>query len=101
LRGGPPSTLLRTRAAQHRQTWKIREYGLSASDDVQPLAIGDPMRGFFPENATVSETPGKLLITEAGKMTCYTRSSDLSNLSEETISDIVVVGEVSIPLHPH
>ncbi|TCD67735.1 hypothetical protein EIP91_011977 [Steccherinum ochraceum] len=97
LSGAPPATLQRSLVAQHRQTWKLREYHIYEDDADSssspptkpsppssprprdgshdttdgegrtPLSPGNPARGYVPNGTEVREGPTSLEIVEPGR----------------------------------
>ncbi|CAL1698286.1 unnamed protein product [Somion occarium] len=101
LSGAPPATLQRSLVAQHRQTWKLREYHLLISDedeDVQPLPPGNPARGYIPLGTQVHEGPHTLELTAAGSNEPLVYQS-WSNLQKSgvpikgRVKDVFITGE--------
>jgi hypothetical protein len=93
--------------AQHRQTWKLREYHLTVStgadgitDGTKSLSSGDPLKAFFPSGIRIHEHAGIVEVLEPGKMAplFYRQPSACSAEAEgfkcPEIQDIIVVGEV-------
>jgi hypothetical protein len=95
--------------AQHRQTWKLREYHLTVSSGThcisggaksQSLGSGDPLKAFFPSGIRIHEHAGTAEVHEPGKPAplSYTQPSayGVENRGFECpeIQDIIVIGEV-------
>ncbi|KAI0339133.1 hypothetical protein BDW22DRAFT_1362095 [Trametopsis cervina] len=72
LSGAPPSILHRSLVAQHRQTLKIQEWHLIEDEDSslssrpQPLAAGNPCRGYVPNDLAVRVVGDSLELTMPG-----------------------------------
>ncbi|KAI6037966.1 hypothetical protein EDC04DRAFT_3141777 [Pisolithus marmoratus] len=98
LSGGPPSVLRDCQVAQHRQTWKLREYHLLGSqeslDKVQRLGLGDALRAFFPSGVRLREYSESLEVYVPGMEEAihYQRSLH-SKALEQSVGDIIVIGE--------
>jgi hypothetical protein len=106
LSGRSPSVLHNCMVAQHRQTWKLREYHLTVStgadgitDGTKSLSSGDPLKAFFPSGIRIHEHAGIVEVLEPGKMAplFYRQPSACSAEAEgfkcPEIQDIIVVGE--------
>src|SRR5262245_23559135 len=85
LRGAPPSVLQHSLLGQHRQTWKLREYHLSAPDFSQagsdinaapsPMPPGDPLRAHIPSGARFREFSDRMEVVGPLGTVYYQRSS--------------------------
>lgn len=108
LSGRSPSILHNCMVAQHRQTWKLREYHLTVSSGTdcisggaksQSLGSGDPLKAFFPSGIRIHEHAGTAEVHEPGKPAplSYTQPSayGVENRGFECpeIQDIIVIGE--------
>ncbi|KAG1797086.1 uncharacterized protein HD556DRAFT_1233823 [Suillus plorans] len=105
LSGRPPSILHNSMVAQHRQTWKLREYYLTVSRGADgiaggleslPLSSGDPLKAFFPSGIRIHEHAGSAEVHEPGKIVplSYRQPSACGVEAEGLdIQDIIVVGE--------
>ncbi|EIW76650.1 hypothetical protein CONPUDRAFT_139394 [Coniophora puteana RWD-64-598 SS2] len=107
LSGGPPSALQKSLVAQHRQTWRLREYHLMVADtdgrSKRCLATGDPLRGFFPVGTHIRETSGGIevqqprtedaLCYQSSSSSPHSPSSDPNHSHWREIADIMIVGE--------
>jgi hypothetical protein len=95
--------------AQHRQTWKLREYhltvsrgadGIAGGADPPSLSSGDPLKAFFPSGIRIHEHAGTAEVHEPGKMAplSYRQSSacgvENKGFGCPEIQDIIVIGEV-------
>lgn len=92
--------------AQHRQTWRLREYyltvsrsadGIAGGVESPPLSSGDPLKAFFPSGIRIHEHAGSAEVHEPGKMVplSYRQPSACGVEAEGLdIQDIIVVGEV-------
>ncbi|KAG0706198.1 hypothetical protein DFH29DRAFT_980491 [Suillus ampliporus] len=107
LSGRSPSILHNCMVAQHRQTWKLREYhlmvsregdGIAAGANSSSLSLGDALKAFFPPDIRIHEHSGSAEVHEPGKTaplfyrrpsTCDTEEAE----GLEYIQDIIVVGE--------
>ncbi|KAH7927562.1 hypothetical protein BV22DRAFT_1006674 [Leucogyrophana mollusca] len=109
LSGGPPPILHKSLVAQHRQTWKLREYRLvppsdadSYPDNTRPLSSGDPLRAYFPLGTHIRESSSAIEVREPGRQDAlrYLRwapfdSDEISNREIQRLQDIIILGEVS------
>ncbi|KAG2151014.1 uncharacterized protein EDB93DRAFT_316413 [Suillus bovinus] len=108
LSGRPPSILHNCMVAQHRQTWKLREYyltvsrgadGLAGSAKSPSLSSGDPLKAFFPSGIRIHEHSGGAEVHEPGKTVplSYRQPSvcgvEAEGFKSIEIQDIIVVGE--------
>jgi hypothetical protein len=93
LRGAPPSVLTRGLVAQHRQTWKIREHVLLEGD---PLAAGDALHAFIPENTSIQEVAGVATAEESGQSAKYIRCTNIPESDIAGAQDIIITGDVSM-----
>jgi hypothetical protein len=113
LAGAAPDVLYRSSVAQHRQTWKLREYhyrrrpAISGAEEDEirkrkgvPLASGNPLRGYFSPGTRVEEASGRTWIEfkrDDGTVR-YERarsaSEGRSDEDEEDVEDVIVTGEV-------
>lgn len=99
LSGAPPPILCNCLVAQHRQTWKLREYYLLYSQEglsnAHILGAGDPLHAFFPPGTRLRESSDSLEIYEPKSEHAlhYQRSSHPA-IHDQSVIDIVVVGEV-------
>ncbi|KAK7688669.1 hypothetical protein QCA50_008207 [Cerrena zonata] len=97
LSGAPPATLQRSLVAQHRQTWKLREYYLF-DDGSSPLPPGNPSRGYIPDGAAVREVSDGLEMKEVGSQEAIVYHS-WSTLQKNGVSltdkvkDVFITGE--------
>ncbi|TFK48269.1 hypothetical protein OE88DRAFT_1664754 [Heliocybe sulcata] len=107
LSGAPPLVLLNSLVAQHRHTWKLREYhftsaypisrsssGSARSDcAASPISPGDPLRGFLPEGARMEENQeeGIVEVWERGKDVPLVYRSAAEG--EGRVRDVLIVGE--------
>jgi len=99
LSGGPPPVLRDCLVAQHRQTWKLREYHLLNAQDslkiIRPLALGDALSAFFPSGTRIRELSGSLEVNElAREETLQYKRSVRSGMDDPSIADIIIIGEV-------
>lgn len=130
LSGAPPHFLQNILVAQHKQTWKLREYHLlSPSDtclllgvnsDPEPVTPGSALQAYFPLGTHIEETAQGLVITEpgAGKTPLlYERTTGLQgkplptnkdtedetglNSRKRHVLDVIITGEVGCSLHLH
>ncbi|KAG2039047.1 hypothetical protein BDR03DRAFT_952673 [Suillus americanus] len=108
LSGRSPSILHNCMVAQHRQTWKLREYHLTVSRGADGIAdgaespslsSGDPLKAFFPSGIRIHEHAGGAEVHEPGKMAplSYRQSpacgEEAKGFKCAEIQDIIVVGE--------
>ncbi|EGO28705.1 hypothetical protein SERLADRAFT_446117 [Serpula lacrymans var. lacrymans S7.9] len=110
LSGAPPPILHRSLVAQHRQTWKLREYHLLETDvdsssglsDPGPLSPGDPLRAYFPVGTRIREHSNEIQIHEPGRSeplryqrppSCALNVSLMTDNYTRSLKDIIVVGE--------
>ncbi|KIM61866.1 hypothetical protein SCLCIDRAFT_120843 [Scleroderma citrinum Foug A] len=98
LSGGLPPVLRDCLVAQHRQTWKLREYHLLDSQDdlkvMRPLALGDALSAFFPNGTRIRELSGSLEVHELGREeTLQYARSVRSGMGDPSIVDIIIIGE--------
>ncbi|KAG1740669.1 hypothetical protein EDB19DRAFT_1708301 [Suillus lakei] len=108
LSGRSPSILHNCVVAQHRQTWKLREYhltvsrgadGITGGAKLPSLSSGDPLKAFFPPGIRIHEHAGSAEVHEPGKTAplSYRQSSACGAEAEgfecPEIQDIIVVGE--------
>ncbi|KAI0076883.1 hypothetical protein K474DRAFT_1597216 [Panus rudis PR-1116 ss-1] len=122
LSGAPPQTLHRSLVAQHRQTWKLREYHLvefdtevdnnidTAPHSVRPLGPGNPSRGYIPNGTELDETVDTLEIFEQGSReaiiyrSCDSIKKDIQKMGSDKwkgkVKDVIVTGEVRCPRFP-
>lgn len=101
LSGGLPPVLRDCLVAQHRQTWKLREYHLLDSQDdlkvMRPLALGDALSAFFPNGTRIRELSGSLEVHELGREeTLQYARSVRSGMGDPSIVDIIIIGEVNL-----
>ncbi|EPQ55881.1 hypothetical protein GLOTRDRAFT_138631 [Gloeophyllum trabeum ATCC 11539] len=96
LSGAPPRVLLNSLVAQHRHTWRLREYRCARAG--RRVGAGEPLRGFLPPGVRVEErqAEGVLEVWEAGRAepAVYTRlgAGEVGERQEE-VGDVLVVGE--------
>ncbi|THH28764.1 hypothetical protein EUX98_g5427 [Antrodiella citrinella] len=106
LSGAPPITLQHSLVAQHRQTWKLREYHLDEKSTSQegngtatavPLSPGNPARGYVPNGTHVREGPTHLEIIDPGrkKPHIYHSLASLAARRENgaRVKDVFITGE--------
>ncbi|KAH7911286.1 hypothetical protein BJ138DRAFT_1006932 [Hygrophoropsis aurantiaca] len=112
LSGGAPPILHKSLVAQHRQTWKLREYHLmnpsennNLGESLAPLSAGDPLRAYFPIGTRISDCSNAIEVREPGKpdVLRYARSAScgnatLSGQDFQRLKDIIILGEVHFPL---
>lgn len=84
--------------AQHRQTWKLREYHLLSSqeslDKAQRLDLGDALRAFFPSGVHLRELSESLEVCAPGmKEAIHYQRSSYARTREQSVGDIIVIGE--------
>jgi len=104
LSGAPPLVLLNSLVAQHRHTWKLREYHFTSASPLPhiypnpspaPISPGDPLRGFLPEGLRIEENEeeGVVAVWElgAGAPVVYRRAG--SNEGRVSARDVLVIGE--------
>ncbi|KIK98448.1 hypothetical protein PAXRUDRAFT_823872 [Paxillus rubicundulus Ve08.2h10] len=99
LSGGAPAVLCDSLVAQHRQTWKLREYHLIELQDLtgkktQPLELGDPLKAYFPSGTRMTELSDSAEVHEPGRgdILHYWRPSHAVSHDRQVI-DIIVLGE--------
>ncbi|KAF9238648.1 hypothetical protein BU15DRAFT_88288 [Melanogaster broomeanus] len=104
LSGSAPSALPDSLVAQHRQTWKLREYHLTETQDLRgedssetrPLGMGDHLKAYFPIGTRMQElADDSIEIREPGRedVLRYWRPSRSAS-HDRNVVDIVLVGEV-------
>ncbi|KAI6118174.1 hypothetical protein F5141DRAFT_1096694 [Pisolithus sp. B1] len=98
LSGGLPPVLRNCQVAQHRQTWKLREYHLLSSqeslDKAQRLDLGDALRAFFPSGVHLRELSESLEVCAPGmKEAIHYQRSSYARTREQSVGDIIVIGE--------
>ncbi|KAI6143479.1 hypothetical protein BKA82DRAFT_25105 [Pisolithus tinctorius] len=98
LSGGLPPVLRNCQVAQHRQTWKLREYHLLGSpeslENIQPLGLGDALRAFFPSDVRLREFSEFLEVYTPGmEEVIHYKRSLRTRTREQLICDIIVIGE--------
>jgi len=109
LSGRSPSILHNCLVAQHRQTWKLREYclvvssegdGITVGEPSTSLSLGDPLKAFFPPGIRICEHLGCAEVYEPGKIAplVYRPSpssrADAASFEHNKIQDILLLGEV-------
>lgn len=112
LSGGPLKSLQKSTVVQHRQTWKLREHHLIASDltssgsgidhssvNIEPLAAGGPLTAYFPPGTQITENRGGIDVYRSPQRDVlhYQRSiiSTVDN-RRSSVRDIIITGEVSL-----
>ncbi|KAH8079828.1 hypothetical protein BXZ70DRAFT_901552 [Cristinia sonorae] len=109
LSGAPPATLQRSLVAQHRQTWKLREYHLYYDEDegkdeedvdvdlvMRPLKPGNPARAYIPAGTEIREGPTSVEIVEAGRkepLVYHSIASRVKHQSGARVKDVFITGE--------
>lgn len=115
LSGAPPAVLQRSLVAQHRQTWKLREYHLledSLSEEglhdvipshskVTSLAAGNPSRGYIPNGTQIHESGDELIIhdpTQPEPIVYHSWTSIRKNAKKDEtgrakVKDVFITGE--------
>lgn len=97
---------------RHRQTWKLREHHLIASDpsfsdsgidhssvNIEPLGPGDPLTAYFPPGTQIAENREGIDVYRSSQRDVlhYQRSSiDTVDNRRSSVRDIVITGEVSL-----
>lgn len=98
LSGGPPPILRDCLVAQHRQTWKLREYhllDLQENSKTIPLALGEAFSAFFPDGVRLREASGFLEVHAPGREdTLHYKRSVQFDVRDSVVADIIIVGEV-------
>jgi len=108
LGGASPKALQRSMVFQHRQTWKLREHHLVASDpnasnfgielesdNVEPVPAGDPLRSYFPTGTKVLEDHKGVevhLPSRRGVLR-YQRLSSAQDNRGTSVHDVIITGE--------
>ncbi|KAK0440161.1 hypothetical protein EV421DRAFT_812487 [Armillaria borealis] len=107
LSGAPPPVLQKSLVVKHRQTWKLREHHLLATepvtdssvptsiDDFDPLSPGDPLRSYFPTGTHIKEDRDGLEVREPGgkEPLYYKRACFLQPDEQRHVCDIIITGE--------
>lgn len=100
LSGGAPPVLNHCLVANHRQTWKLREYYLTehqerAGETSRPLGLGDPLKAHFPTGTRImQELSDSVGIQEPGMdVIRYWRPSRATS-DDRKVVDIIILGEV-------
>ncbi|KAG2130356.1 hypothetical protein DEU56DRAFT_815559 [Suillus clintonianus] len=104
LSGRSPSILHNCSVAQHRQTWKLREYHLIVSREADggadgakspspSLSSGDPLKAFFPPGIRIHEHVGSAEVHEPGKVATLSYKRCDAETEGADVRDIIVVGE--------
>lgn len=105
--------------ARHHQTWKLREYHLTAwnlsdpdtslvldlDSNLIPLPAGDPLRSFFPTGTHIKEDREGLTVRtpqRSGSLR-YQRASRINvhnskRKEAKKMADVILMGEVWFPL---
>ncbi|RDB17639.1 hypothetical protein Hypma_001088 [Hypsizygus marmoreus] len=116
LAGGLPPIIQKSMVVRHRQTWKLREHHLLASDpsrsdsdsgieldsdNTDPLPAGDPLRSYFPTGTQIREKSDgiEVWVPNSGDVLHYQRAPRLNSgvCGEErkasVVQDIIITGE--------
>ncbi|KAF8064294.1 hypothetical protein FPV67DRAFT_1504325 [Lyophyllum atratum] len=114
LAGGQPPIIQKSMVVRHRQTWKLREHHLLASDpsrsdsgielesdNVEPLPAGDPLRSYFPTGTQIRESRDGIEIQEPARegIIHYQRASCVASgmygfeRRGVSVQDIIITGE--------
>lgn len=99
LSGGAPPVLNHSLVANHRQTWKLREYYLSEHQELgrensRALGSGDPLKAHFPAGTRLQELSDSVEVREPGiDAVHYWRASRVKS-DDHRVMDIIVLGEV-------
>jgi hypothetical protein len=114
LSGAPPHFMQNILVAQHKQTWRLREYYLYGSSfpsdtslqcgnedsDPEPVASGNALHAYFPIGIHIEETEKGLKIMVSGKKPLLYEHADLQDKNRTTkmetkrrIIDIIITGE--------
>ncbi|KAI0791033.1 hypothetical protein C8Q75DRAFT_86094 [Abortiporus biennis] len=116
LSGAPPATLQRSLVAQHRQTWKLREYHLLeypsdvSEDEIfnraespkpltsDPLGPGNPSRGYIPNGTEIRQLEGNgaIEVFERGRREPIIYRSYSSLLTDEVKKKELAKGKVRV-----
>lgn len=86
--------------AQHRQTWKLREYQLPehqelAREGSRPLGLGDPLKAHFPTGTRIlQEFSDSVDIQEPGTDTVHYWRPSHAKFNGQRVKDIIILGEV-------
>lgn len=100
LSGGAPPVLDHCLIAQHRQTWKLREYYLPehqelAQEKSRPLGPGDPLRAHFPTGTRIlQELSDSVDVQEPGTDAVHYWRSSHAKSDGQSGKDIIILGEV-------
>ena len=101
MSGAPPSTLRNSLVAQHRQTWKLREYHLlsGAGLNGEPLSAGSPLRAHLPDVMKLHEGPDGIEIQESerNETLFYHKAKQTAGDDRygSIVQDVIILGEVS------
>ena len=98
MSGAPPSILQNSLVAQHRQTWKLREYHLLSGEGLngEPLSAGNPLRSYLPDDMKLHERPDGIEIMEPGRNEAlFYHKPSRDDGDRSTVQDIIILGEVS------